>query len=155
VHPGEILKHSEDALGARSVSYNYSPGQRADPNSDRTLAPYFAVTGKSESERLPLKQTSAKVQIAGSIAQVKVRQVFANEGTRPIEAVYVFPASTRAAVHGMRMRIGDRTIEANIDRRQAARENYEAARQQGKRASLLEEQRANVFTMNVANIMPK
>ena len=72
----------------------------------------------------------------------------------PIEAVYVFPASTRAAVHGMRMKIGSRVIEAKIDRRQAARDSYEAARREGKRASLLEQERPNVFTMNVANIMP-
>ena len=66
----------------------------------------------------------------------------------------MFPASTRAAVHGVRMKIGNRVIEAKIDRRQAARESYEAARREGKRASLLEQERPNVFTMNVANIMP-
>src|SRR5262249_54242740 len=109
----------------------------------------------SGTERLPLKSTIADVSISGVIAQVKVRQVFANEGAKPIEAIYVFPASTRAAVHGMRMRIGQRTIEAKIDRRESARETYEAARNQGKRASLLEQERPNVFTMNVANIMPQ
>jgi Ca-activated chloride channel family protein len=66
----------------------------------------------------------------------------------------VFPASTRAAVHGMRMKVGRRVVEAHIDRRQVARDSYEAARAQGRRASLLEQERPNVFTMNVANIMP-
>ena len=92
--------------------------------------------------------------IAGVIARVKVKQLFENTGQNPIEAVYVFPASTRAAVHGMRMKIGERTIEAKIDRRAKARADYEAARQEGQRASLLEQERPNVFTMNVANIMP-
>ncbi len=103
---------------------------------------------------MPLKETSADVSIAGVIARVQVHQVFENTGQVPIEAVYVFPASTRAAVHGVRMKIGNRVIEAKIDRRQAARESYEAARREGKRASLLEQERPNVFTMNVANIMP-
>jgi Ca-activated chloride channel family protein len=126
-----------------------------DPAADRSLAPYLYVAGGDpDTERLPLRETSAHVEIAGVIAHVAVRQVFENGGKKPIEAVYVFPASTRAAVHGMRMKIGQRVVEAHIDRRQAARESYEAARAQGKRASLLEQERPNVFTMNVANIMP-
>src|SRR5262245_8071812 len=153
--PTEVLQRSEQQLGQRSVSFPYRPNDRT-VGDDHTLAPYFHIAGgDAETDRLPLKETSAEVNIAGVIAQVKVRQVFANDGGKPIEAVYVFPASTRAAVHGMRMRIGQRTIEAKIDRRQAARESYEAAREQGKRASLLEQERPNVFTMNVANIMPK
>jgi Ca-activated chloride channel homolog len=155
VSPTEVLKKSEQQLGSRPVAFQYQPNDRIARSDDRTLAPYFHVTGDAETERLPLKETSAEVSIAGVIAQVKVRQVFANEGTKPIEAVYVFPASTRAAVHGMRMRIGQRVIEAKIDKKQAARESYEAAKEQGKRASLLEQERPNVFTMNVANIMPK
>jgi Ca-activated chloride channel family protein len=126
-----------------------------DPAADRSLAPYLYVAGGDPStERLPLRETSAHVDVAGVIAHVAVHQVFENGGSKPIEAVYVFPASTRAAVHGMRMKIGARVVEARIDRRQAARETYEAARAQGQRASLLEQERPNVFTMNVANIMP-
>ncbi len=122
---------------------------------DRSLAPYFVVPGGDGTvEALPLQETSAEVAIAGVIARVKVKQVYRNTGHTPIEAVYLFPASTRAAVHGMRMKIGDRTIEARIDRRAQARADYEAARQAGQRASLLEQQRPNVFTMNVANVLP-
>ena len=122
---------------------------------DRSLAPHFVVPGgEGALEALPLKETSAEVAIAGVIARVKVRQLYENTGQTPIEAVYVFPASTRAAVHGMRMKIGERTIEARIDRRAQARADYEAARQAGQRASLLEQERPNVFTMNVANVVP-
>jgi Ca-activated chloride channel homolog len=143
-------------LKAQGGWVNLPQGGRAvEPESDRTLAPYLVVAGGDAStERLPLKQTSAEVSIAGVIARVKVNQLFANEGKKPIEAVYVFPASTRAAVHGMRMKIGQRVIEAKIDRRQAARQTYEAARQAGKRTSLLEQERANVFTISVANVLP-
>ena len=66
----------------------------------------------------------------------------------------MFPASTRAAVHGMRMKIGERVIEAKIERKQAARAELRGGAPRGKRASLLEQERPNVFTMNVANIMP-
>jgi len=83
-----------------------------------------------------------------------VVQVYKNGGNRPIEAVYVFPASTRAAVHGMKMTVGDRVIQAEIRGRKEARLAYEDALQQGKTASLLEQHRPNVFQMNVANILP-
>jgi Ca-activated chloride channel homolog len=94
------------------------------------------------------------VKIAGIIADVKVTQHYKNEGKRPIEARYVFPASTRAAVYGMRMHVGKRLVEAQIREKQKARAEYEAAKREGKSASLLEQQRPNVFQMNVANIMP-
>jgi Ca-activated chloride channel family protein len=94
------------------------------------------------------------VNISGVIADVLVTQVYKNEGKRPLEAIYVFPASTRAAVYGMKMTIGERVIEAKISKREEARREYEQARQQGKSVSLLEQQRPNVFQMNVANIMP-
>jgi Ca-activated chloride channel family protein len=103
---------------------------------------------------MPLKATSAKVNISGVIADVKVTQIYKNEGKKALEALYIFPCSTRAAVYGMRMTIGTRVIEAKVAKREEARRTYEEARDQGKSASLLEQQRPNVFQMNVANIMP-
>ncbi len=103
---------------------------------------------------LPLKSTSAAVNISGVIADVQVTQIYKNEGVRPLEAIYVFPASTKAAVYGMKMTIGERVIHARISKREDARREYEQAREQGRSASLLEQQRPNVFQMNVANIMP-
>lgn len=132
------------------VSYAF-----AQPDSDKTLSPYFKVISDDpQLDQLPLKHTEADVKIAGVIADVRIRQVYQNEGTRPLEAVYTFPASTRAAVYGMTMIIGDRELEAKIKRRAQAREIYEQAQQAGQTASLLEQQRPNVFTMNVANIQP-
>ena len=67
---------------------------------DKTESPYFFVQSDDpDAEALPLKSTSAEVNIAGVIADVKVKQVYKNEGTKPIEAIYVFPGSTRAAVY--------------------------------------------------------
>ncbi len=122
---------------------------------DKTLSPYFFIISDDPViDQLPLKSTSAAVNISGVIADVVVTQVYKNEGKKPIEAIYIFPASTRAAVYGMKMVIGKRVIEAKIKKRDEARKEYEQARNQGKSASLLEQQRPNVFQMNVANIMP-
>lgn len=127
----------------------------AQVDTDKSLSPYFLVKSEqSETEAFPLQSTEAKINIAGIIADVQVRQTYKNEGKNPIEAVYVFPASTRAAVYAMRMQIGNRVIEANIAEKQQARQQYEQAKSEGKRTTLLEQQRPNVFQMNVANIMP-
>jgi len=122
---------------------------------DKTLSPYFFVKSDNpETDQLPLKLTSVNVNIAGVIADVTVSQVYKNEGKNVLEAIYVFPASTRAAVYDMKMKIGEREIFAIIQEKQQARQTYEQARNEGKTASLLEQMRPNVFQMNVANIMP-
>ncbi len=122
---------------------------------EKTLSPYFFIpSGNPELDQLPLKRTTVSVNISGVIADVSVSQTYQNEGRQPLEAIYVFPAATRAAVYAMKMTIGDRTIVAEVAKREDARQAYEAAKQQGKSASLLEQQRPNVFQMNVANILP-
>ncbi len=123
---------------------------------NKTLSPYFFVKSDDPGvDQLPLKSTSADVKVLGVIADVIVRQMYKNEGKTPLEAIYIFPASTRAAVYGMKMTIGKRTILARVEERKEARRQYEEAKQQGKSASLLEQQRPNVFQMNVANILPE
>ncbi|MBF0499076.1 MAG: AgmX/PglI C-terminal domain-containing protein [Candidatus Riflebacteria bacterium] len=122
---------------------------------DKSLSPYFLVKSDDPAlDQLPLKSSAADVKIAGVIADINVSQVYKNEGKKPIEAIYVFPASTRAAVYGLKMTIADRTIVAVIKKKEEARQEYEQAKRQGKSASLLEQERPNVFTMNVANILP-
>ena len=127
----------------------------ADAGRERTLSPYFVVErAEAGVDALPLKSTAVEVHIAGVIADVKVRQRYRNEGERPLEARYVFPASTRAAVNALTMKIGDRVVQAEIREKQAARRDYEGAKREGKSASLLEQQRPNVFQMSIANLMP-
>jgi len=121
----------------------------------RSLAPYFVVEGSTPGvEVLPLKRTEVEATIAGVIADVAVTQVYRNEGSAPIDARYVFPASTRAAVYALRLRIGDRAVDAQIREKQQAKREFEQARREGKSASLLEQQRPNVMTMAIANVMP-
>ena len=126
--------------------------QTDDP--DKTLSPYFLVKGDPNVDQLPLKDTNVEIAVSGVIADVRVLQTYKNEGTRAINATYVFPASTRAAVYGMRMRIGDEVIVARIKEREQAKQEFEAAKKEGKSASLLEQARPNVFTMSLANLMP-
>jgi len=137
------------------VSSTILRGQSVMPEPDKTLSPYFFILSDDpDTEQLPLKATSADVNIAGVIANVAITQEYKNEGKKPIEAVYVFPASTRAAVYEMVMTIGERVILAKIEEKDRARQQYEEAKDAGRSASLLEQERPNVFTMNVANIMP-
>ena len=151
VSPTQVIKALQYS-GPVGMQFPENPGTEG---AQHSLSPYLYVAGGDpEKDQVPLKKTWAEANIAGVIAAVKVHQVFENTGGKTIEAIYVFPASTRAAVHAMRMRVGARTIEAKIDRKAEARAQYEAAKQAGKRASLLEQERPNVFTTSVANIMP-
>ena len=119
----------------------------------KTEAPYFkSLKSDSQIAELPLKSTDVKVNISGIIANVTIEQTYKNEGKNPIEAVYVFPMSDKAAIYSMEMIVGNRTIIAKIKEKNQARTEYEAAKANGNRTSLLEQERPNVFTMNVANI---
>ncbi len=115
----------------------------------------YAV-GKSGNElgACPLKSTDVKVDISGFISRVSVKQEFVNSYSQAIEAVYVFPLSQNGAVDQMTMTVGTRVIRGKIMRREEARQTYEAAKNEGKTASLLDQERANIFTQSVANIMP-
>ena len=88
----------------------------------------------------------------GVLADVTIRQTYINTGKNTLEAIYTFPLSTRAAVYAMKMTIGSRTITAKISEKEKARKDYAKAKSDGKRVSLLEQNRPNVFTMKVANI---
>lgn len=102
----------------------------------------------------PLKTTSVKADISGFLARVNVRQEFENKFNTPIEAVYVFPLSQKGAVDQMTMTVGSRVTRGRIMRREEARQTYETARSEGKAAALLDQERPNIFTQSVANIMP-
>lgn len=128
--------------------------QREEEAPDKTLSPYFVVLSEDpKNDNLPLKETSAKVNIVGVIADVTVTQKYINTGKNKLEAIYTFPLSTKAAVYGMQMTVGSRIITAKIEEKKKAKEQYEQAKKEGKRTSLLEQSRPNVFTMNVANIL--
>ncbi|MEN9355122.1 MAG: hypothetical protein RL318_2447, partial [Fibrobacterota bacterium] len=114
-----------------------------------------APSNAKEGEDLfPLRSITVKTDVNGPVARVTLHQVFGNRNTVPVEAVYVFPLPHQAAVHGMSIHTGNRVVRAVIKRRAEARETYEEASRQGKTASLLEQERPDVFTQSVANLMP-
>ena len=98
--------------------------------------------------------TSIDIRVSGPVARTSVSQTFRNDGTEWVEGIYVFPLPDSAAVDRLRMRIGDRFIEGEIREKEQARAEYEQARQDGKRAGLVEQQRANLFTTSLANLGP-
>ena len=101
-----------------------------------------------------LLNTNVDMQINGLVARVSVRQEFRNDGLEWAEGVYVFPLPDKAAVDHMRLHIGDRFIEGEIREKEQAKKEYEQAKKEGKKASLVEQQRPNMFTTSVANIAP-
>jgi Ca-activated chloride channel homolog len=115
---------------------------------------YAASKKGKELGACPLKTTSVRTDISGFIARVRVRQEFENPFTEPIEAVYTFPLSQNGAIDDMTMTIGSRVIRGKIMKRDEARAVYEKAKSEGKAASLLDQERPNIFTQSVANIMP-
>jgi Ca-activated chloride channel family protein len=105
-------------------------------------------------EFCPLRHTGVTADVSGFVARVTVVQEFENRSAEAIEAVYTFPLPQRAAVDRMVMHVGDRTVEAKIKRREDAQVIYEAARSGGRMAALLEQERPNIFTQSIANILP-
>lgn len=124
-------------------------------NGSTSCSPYFFVKSNYPSRAtLFLESTKADIKITGMIANVKVEQVYVNTSSRRYDAIYIFPGSTRAAVYGMDMTVGKRVIHAKVKEREEARREFEEAREKGKRATLLEQDRPNVFKTEVANIFP-
>jgi Ca-activated chloride channel homolog len=104
---------------------------------------------------LPLKGTRVAADITGAIARVDVTQEFANPYAHAIDLEYLFPLPHEAAVVDYVITIGTRTIRADIQEMEAARRTYEQAVRQGKRASLLEQRRPNLFSIQLGNVQPK
>jgi Ca-activated chloride channel homolog len=111
-------------------------------------------TGGKPAGLCPLKHTDVKGEITGFLARVNVTQEFGNPYQEKIEAVYVFPLPQAAAVDEMTLTVGDRVVKGKIKRREEARAIYQAARASGRVAGLLDQERPNIFTQSVANIMP-
>ncbi|MGQ0627826.1 MAG: VIT domain-containing protein [Phycisphaerales bacterium] len=112
------------------------------------------MPGEARPVPVPLKHTAVKAAVAGNIASVNVTQQYVNPFTSKIEAVYVFPLPENAAVSDFLMKVGDRTIRGVIRDRAEAEQIYAQARAQGHVASIMTQERPNIFTQKVANIEP-
>ena len=102
----------------------------------------------------PKLNTEVDIEVSGLLARVMVSQTFTNPSSQWQEGIYVFPLPETAAVDHLRMKIGDRLIEGDIKPKKQAKKIYQQAKSEGKQASLVEQQRPNMFTTSVANIAP-
>jgi Ca-activated chloride channel family protein len=118
------------------------------------MQPGLNVLSPDGQQVFPLQHTEVMAKIAGNVSRVEVTQTFANPFEKPLEAVYVFPLPDEAAVDDMEIKVGDRIIRGSIEKRAQAQKIYQQAKQEGKTAGLLEQQRDNIFTQSLANIKP-
>ncbi len=102
----------------------------------------------------PVLGTTIEIRVTGVIARTKVTQIFTNPSQEWVEGIYIFPLPEDAAVDTLRMKVGDRSLLGVIKEKQEARRTYEAAKQEGVKTSLIEQQRPDVFTTSVAHIGP-
>ncbi len=102
----------------------------------------------------PLRHTEVNAEISGYLARTDVTQEYTNPFREPIEAIYVFPLPSMAAIHDFVMEVGGRKIVGVVRPREEAERIYREARERGQTASLLTQERPNIFTQNVANIEP-
>ena len=127
-----------------------APARPADAKSGSLL-----VKGAGgEAVAAPLLHTDVDIRVSGMVARAQVKQTFRNPSAEWMEGIYVFPLPENAAVDHLKMRIGQRMVEGEIQERSAAKKTFEEAKATGRRAALVEQERPNIFTHSVANIGP-
>ena len=135
------------------LSAEYSPKQPS-INLDDIESGQLLMRAGDELSSAILLSTDIKIAVAGSSSRTIVSQRFINTGETWAEGVYVFPIGENAAVDTLKLRIGDRFIEGIIKEKQEAKVIYEEAKAEGKKTSLIEQQKPNLFTNKIANIGP-
>ena len=115
---------------------------------------WWRTRGQPAPMPAPTLATDVEIRVTGVLVRATVRQSFTNPSPEWAEGLYVFPLPEDAAVDHLRMKVGERLIEGVIEEREAAKATYEAAKQQGRQTSVVEQERPNVFTTSVANIAP-
>lgn len=123
---------------------------------DPEMAGVLFTVGSTNEPRviLPLKKTEVHVDVTAGIARTEVIQRFHNDIDRPLEAIYIFPLPSEAAIEDFEIRLKDRVIKSTVTEREEAKVAYEEAKAAGKTAALLEQERPNIFTTSVANLLP-
>ncbi len=135
--------HGLDALGAPTDIQHAGGGELL----LRTASPGLYLPA-------PTVGTDVELSVHGFVDRARVRQRFHNPTSAWVEGVYVFPLPDGAAVDTLRMKIGERVIEGDIQEREEAKKTYETAKAEGRKASLVEQERPNVFTTSIANLGP-
>ncbi|HEX2986709.1 MAG TPA: VIT domain-containing protein, partial [Chloroflexota bacterium] len=152
--PSPFVTRANEELWIIGRVSSGEPRQSDDTPGSGQLAAKQTKDGKEQLIPVPLKHTDVKASIAAYISSTTVRQQFHNPYAQNIEAVYVFPLPENAAINEFVMTVGQRKIRGIIREREEAEQLYQEARSQGHVASLLTQERPNVFTQSVANIEP-
>jgi Ca-activated chloride channel family protein len=135
------------------VVFGFTSAQAAEPAPGSGQLTLYALDGRPL-QQAPLLKTEVEMEVSGMLARVRVVQRFRNPGSSWLEGVYQFPLPPGSAVERLHMLVGERLIEGVIKEKQQAEQIYRAAKAAGQRASLLSQQRPNIFTTSVANIPP-
>ena len=112
------------------------------------------ISGTNDYELIPQIETDISIDIQGMVSSTIMEQKFINNSDKPIEAMYVFPLNHHAAIHDMYFIIDNRIVRSQIEEKKEAKRQYSEAKKKGKRTSLLKQERPNMFTQTIANIMP-
>jgi len=137
---------------ARGAPRELAPMKAAEAREGTLL---FRSDAKGETLAAPLLSTDVVIRVSGLVARAQVKQTFHNPSEDWYEGVYVFPLPENSAVDHLRMKIGSRLVEGVIRERGEAKKSYEQAKESGRRAALLEQERPNIFTSSVTNIGPR
>jgi Ca-activated chloride channel family protein len=127
----------------------------AETDKDKLGGRVEAVTPSGDTLIFPTLKTDIDVDIQGDLASVTVQQTFANPLNTPLNVTYLFPLNKDAAVYKMVMEVGNEVVQAQIKKKEAAQATFEQAKREGKSAALLKQHRPNMFTQNIANLMPE
>ncbi|HEU4581968.1 MAG TPA: marine proteobacterial sortase target protein [Polyangiaceae bacterium] len=158
--PARPAAPSAPATAQRAAPGRAAPG-RAAPKTpftpDQAQAGALIFYDDEDDDRgwlAPEVGNDVHIQVTGMLARARVEQTFENLSDQVVHALYVFPLPETAAVDGLTLTVGQRRIVGEIREREAAARSYEQAQRQGKKASLIEQQRPNLFSTRVANIGP-
>ncbi|HET7548160.1 MAG TPA: marine proteobacterial sortase target protein [Usitatibacter sp.] len=144
------------ALGFAAIvlAGNAQAAQTVKLGDARTGALLLGTATPGEYVMAPTVETEVAISVTGMVARTRLTQSFHNPGTEFVEGIYVFPLPEKAAVDHLELRIGQRVIEGEIREKGEARQVYEKAKSEGRKAALVEQQRPNLFTNSVAHIGP-
>lgn len=131
-----------------------TPLAHAEIDVDKLGGRVEAITLDGDTLIFPTLKTDIDINIQGDLATVAVQQTFENPLNTPLNVTYLFPLNKDAAVYKMIMAVGDELVHAQIKKTKEAQATFEQAKQEGKSAALLKQHRPNMFTQDIANLMP-
>jgi Ca-activated chloride channel family protein len=137
------------------ISFSILSIAHAEIDTDKLGGRVEAVTSSGETLLFPTLKTDIDIDIQGDLASVTVQQTFANPLNTPLNVTYLFPMNKEAAVYKMVMEVGNEVVHAQIKKKEEAQATFDQAKREGKSAALLKQHRPNMFTQDIANLMPE